>query len=273
MQREIACTADTVAFGDNVGCRQRGHQRLVLCGSSASHRSAQSSAARRGALSRAGRPKASTPLLRPPVDCLCPTLRSAPSETASGRPRSAEEDPSNLDHAGPGIPRWPAGPRGPPPDRCGSRSRGRQEGGGPGRHRPRRQRDSLKPHRIPRPGAQAPSRAQRRPQISDRGAAARPAGAASSSTGKAQRSAAPHAPLPLPRRPRPPPRPFLIARASCCACHPQDYKVVVAGRTQDNFAKAVALRPKLRDAAFVACDITDKASVKVRRGTGAKGHG
>jgi len=42
------------------------------------------------------------------------------------------------------------------------------------------------------------------------------------------------------------------------------YDVSVAGRSRENFEKIMKLRPKLKGAQYVACDITDLESVKVR---------
>jgi NAD(P)-dependent dehydrogenase (short-subunit alcohol dehydrogenase family) len=53
------------------------------------------------------------------------------------------------------------------------------------------------------------------------------------------------------------------------------YDVAVAGRSQENFQKVLELRPGLKGARYVACDITDLESVKVRAprrpGPGAAG--
>jgi nucleoside-diphosphate-sugar epimerase len=42
------------------------------------------------------------------------------------------------------------------------------------------------------------------------------------------------------------------------------YDVAVAGRSQQNFESVLKLRPGLKGARYVPCDITDLESVKVR---------
>jgi nucleoside-diphosphate-sugar epimerase len=46
---------------------------------------------------------------------------------------------------------------------------------------------------------------------------------------------------------------------------PGAYDVVVAGRSRENYEKAVKLRPGLAEARYQALDITDAAAIKVRR--------
>lgn len=52
--------------------------------------------------------------------------------------------------------------------------------------------------------------------------------------------------------------------ASLLENHGSEYEVALGGRSRENYEACVQRRPQLKDAPFVACDIADPASVKVR---------
>ena len=52
--------------------------------------------------------------------------------------------------------------------------------------------------------------------------------------------------------------------ASLLETHGAEIEVAIAGRSRENYDACVQRRPQLRDAPYVACDIDDLTSVKVR---------
>ena len=54
------------------------------------------------------------------------------------------------------------------------------------------------------------------------------------------------------------------AAASLLANFGAEYEVVVASRSRESYDKVVELRPSLKKARYVACDLADRSSVEVK---------